>query len=241
MSDTAVVVSGWVGHPHAHLVRLLDSMDARDPGRAFDLVLCANGLDFSLPAPLEARFDAVFVRENTGYNLGAWEHAWRRLPDKRWFLFLQDECTIRTAGWVADFVETFETTPRCGLVGEHLNRAWDRPWTELCGDWPDAARARFYRKTITAWGIDPGERGRHLTTVVQLSSREVLEAAGGYPQAETYQEAIAAEIGFSRRIEEAGYALAQVGRRRHSRIAHPQWPPDDAVSRLRRSIKKRLG
>lgn len=241
MRDTAVVIAGWTGQPHDHLVRLLGSMDAHSAGRPFDLVLSANGLDFSLPEPLAARFETVLVRENKGYNLGAWEHAWRHLPDHRWFLFMQDECTVLRDRWLSDFFRTFEETPGCGLVGEHLNRAWDRPWSELCGDWPDAARARFYRETMEGWGIDPGEGGRHVTTVVQFTSREILEAVGGYPQVDTYQEAIAAEIGFSRRIEAAGRTLAQVGRRRHSRIAHPQWPADDVISRLQRSIKKRLG
>ena len=60
-------------------------------------------------------------------------YACRRLDGHDQILFLQDDCVVHWHNWVSDFVGCFEGTARCGLVGAHLNRSWDRPWTELTG------------------------------------------------------------------------------------------------------------
>jgi len=71
-------------------------------------------------------------------------------------------------------------------------------------------------------------------------ARTVLEEVDGFPIAREYEDAIAAEIAFSRTVEASGRALAQVGRRRHSRIGHREWEQDGFFARLRRSAQKRL-
>jgi hypothetical protein len=246
----AVVVSTWVGHPPPYLLALCESFARHPPGATFDIFLCANGPDYSPPAELLHLFADVFVRQNTGHNLGAWDHAWRQLSGYDRFLFLQDDCLVKRPNWLRDFTRCFDSTPACGLVGEHLIRDWDRPWSELTDqngrDGRDdraseqAALARFYRKTLARWGIPEGPTARHLTAVVHFTSRSILEEVGGYNLGRTYQEAIAAEIGFSRKIESRGYSLVQIGRRRHSRIGHPQWNRQGFFARLRRSVRKRL-
>jgi hypothetical protein len=246
----AVVISSWVGHPSKYLLTLRESIARHPPGAGHDLFLCANGLDYSLPGELVPLFSEIFIRENTGYNLGAWDHAWRQLPGYDRFLFLQDDCLVKRPGWLRDFIHCFDSTPACGLVGEHLIRAWDRPWSELTEqkdrDARDdraseqAALARFYRETLARWGIPEGPTARALTAVVHFTSRSILEEVGGYNLGRNYQEAIAAEIGFSRKIEARGYSLVQIGRQRHSRIGHPQWNRQGFFARLRRSVRKRL-
>ncbi len=246
----AAVVSTWVGHPSRYLIALCESFARHPPGAEYDLFLCANGLDYSPPAELVPLFTKVLVRENIGYNLGAWDHAWRQLPGYDRYLFLQDECLVKRPKWLGDFIRCFDSTPACGLVGEHLIRAWDKPWSELTEqkdrDARDgrsseqAALARFYRETLARWGIPEGPTARHLTGVVHFTSRSILEEVGGYNLGRSYQEVIAAEIGFSRKIEAHGYSVVQIGRRRHSRIGHPQWNRQDFFARLRRSVRKRL-
>ncbi len=246
----AIVISTWVGHPAQSLVRLCDSI-VRHPARAeYDLFLCANGPAYSPPLELRPLFTRIFVRENTGYNLGAWNHAWRQLPEYDRFLFLQDECAVKRTGWLKDFLRRFDSTPACGLVGEHLIRSWDRPWSVLVEAQGREAKdpraiqralsARSYREILARWGIPEGPTARHLTTVVHFTSRSILEEVGGYNLGQTYQEAIAAEIGFSRKIVTHGYRLVQVGRWRHSRIGHPQWDRLGFFRRLERSLRKRL-
>jgi hypothetical protein len=246
----AVVISSWVGHPSKYLLALCESIARHPPGAGHDLFLCANGLDYSPPGELVPLFSEIFIRENTGYNLGAWDHAWRQLPGYERFLFLQDDCLVKRPRWLRDFILRFDSTPACGLVGEHLIRAWDRPWSELTD--PRAPRSRrghsseqsalanFYSETLARWGIPEGPTARALTAVVHFTSRSILEEVGGYNLGRTYQEAIAAEIGFSRKIEARGYSLVQIGRQRHSRIGHPQWNRQGFFARLRRSVRKRF-
>ena len=241
MARVAVVVSSWVGNPPEYLLGLCASLDRKPPGAAFDLFLSANGLDYRVPEALAGRFSQVLVRENAGYNLGAWDHAWRRLPGYERYLFLQDDCTVLRSNGLRDFARRFDEIPRCGLVGEHFR--WDEPWDNLVAEqapepgllWEGApvSRARFYKAMLRRWGIPEGATARHLTAVVHFASRQALEAVDGYRLGSSYHEAIAAEIGFSRAIEAAGFRLAQVGRRRHSRIGHREWKSGGIVARLR--------
>ncbi len=246
----AVVISTWTGSSPEHLNRLLRSMQRYPAGVNYESHLCANGLSYRLPADLAGLFSSVMIRENTGFNLGAWDHVWRRLSGYTHVLFLQDDCFVQRKNWLLDFVRCFQSGTGCGLVGENYNKGWDYPWRELTNRARHAPpgrthseekidRAVYYLKTLKDWGIDPGRSARHITTVVQFTAIAVLEAVDGYTPADSYAKAIAAEIGFSKKVEAEGYCLRQIGKHRHSRIGHPQWTSDDFFSRIRRSLKKR--
>ncbi len=240
----AVVIAGWTGHPPNHLATLCKSIAKYEAGFEFDLVLCVNGPEYRLPTELAGTFTKVFIRENTGFNLGAWDHSWRSLPQHYRFLFLQEECCVARKHWLGDFIHRFETMPGCGLVGEYLNRDWDRPWGYLAdpaNGFPYSAAAGDFRKILARWGVPEGETAVHITTVVQYTTRKILEKVDGYRIGRTKHEAIAAEIAFSRKIASLGYCLTQVGRHRHSLIAHPQWPSTHPLAKIKRSISKRLG
>jgi hypothetical protein len=239
----AVVISGWTGHTSRPLAALCKSIAQHEPGADYDLVLCANGLDFQLPAELTDTFAEVFIRENTGFNLGAWDHAWRNLPRHDWFLFMQDDCLVVRNRWLRNFLSRFESVPHCGLVGEHLNRDWDHSWDDLTdplAGFSYCAAANVYRQTLSRWSVLEGDTGLHVTTVVQFTSRDILEQVDGYPIGRDHPEAIAAEIAFSRKIAALGCELVQLGRHRHSRIAHPQWPSTHPIAKIKQSISKRL-
>jgi hypothetical protein len=246
----AVVVSTWSGNPVSYLFALCRSMDRYPAGLPYDLVLSANGLEYRPPPALASRFRTVFVRENVGYNLGAWDYAWRQLSNYDRFLFLQDECQVIRPGWLARFQQRFESVSNCALVGEYLPRFYDRPWSQLddqgrmaVGTPNEVERItalRGYRNQLALWGIPEGPTPRAVTSVVQFTSRAILELVDGYNIGQTKGEAIAAEIGFSRKIEARGFVLVQMGRYRHSVISHPQWPSNHPIARLKRSILKRL-
>jgi hypothetical protein len=250
--NVAVVISTWSGAPPHRLLQLCESFKHHYPGYEYDLVLCANGSDYVLPGPVTDRFEKLFVRENTGYNLGAWDYAWRHLPNHDHFLFLQDDCVVRKNGWLRDFIGRFVSTRGCGLVGENIDRSWDIPWSQLCNPAPKgdpkknaAARKRvewaaFFREKLREWRIPEGQTARHVTTVVQFTSRTILEEVGGYNFGNSKLEATAGEVAFSRKIVARGNLLIQVGRWRHSRIAHPQWASNAPPARLWRSVKKRI-
>lgn len=236
-----VVISVWNENPSEWLAALVASIDAHPAGHEFALVLAANGEDYVVPESIAARFDEVFVRPNVGFNIGAWDHAWRRRPADQ-FLFLQDDCVVRSDGWLADFVACLGSSEQVGLVGEHLNKNWNVTWDELTAGANAglAERAQRYKARIEEWGVDAGAHARHLTTVVQFTSRAVLEAVDGFHIAGAYEDAVAAEIAFSRKIEATGRTLAQIGGRRHSRIGHREWESDGFFAKLRRSAQKRF-
>jgi len=221
-----------------------------------DFYLVMNG-DQKVSADYAGFFTNVFYRENTGYNLAAWDFAWRQLGQYDYFLFLQDDCIILKKNWLRDFYDCFKSEKKCGLVGEFMS--WDMPWAELIAgvdepkisedelDAADVANcARFYRKTLLGWNVPIGDSARHLASIIHFTSSEILKKVDGYNHPTTYREAIASEIGFSRKIEAAGYKLAQVGKQRFSRIGHREWFSDsptgflmeklfqDAPDRLRR-------
>jgi hypothetical protein len=99
---------------------------------------------------------------------------------------------------------------------------------------------KLCRDQLALWGIPEGASARSVTTVVQYTSRRVLELVDGYNIGRTKSEAITAEIGFSRKIEAQGLTLVQIGQYRHSVISHPQWPSNHPIARLKRSFLKRL-
>lgn len=233
-----------------YIGELLKSMQEYDAGVPYDLYLCANGEDYKIPEDLMSAFTNVFVRENRGYNIGAWDHAWRMLTEYKYYLLMQDDCFIKKKGWLLDFFRCFNSTKDCGLVGECLNKVWNHSWLELTGntggglskaniDESLMRRARNYLNLLQRWGIPAGETARHLTSVVHFTSRAILEKVDGYNKATTYEEAIAAEIGFSKKIEARGYKLIQIGRYRHSRIGHREWLSDSFLAKLKRSFQKR--
>lgn len=246
--DTAVVVSIWDGNPSDYIFSLVDSLQRYDAGVPYDIYLCANGESYELPKNLSNIFKKVFIRENTGFNLGAWDYAWRKLPNYDFYLFIQDDCFIRTKSWLKDFIKCFCSVEKCGLVGEYLNRSWDMPWSELTGADGEhkvspkkRKRAEFYIETLRRWGIPEGKTASHLTSVVHFTARKILEEVDGYNIVRDYQNAIVAEIAFSKKIQNKGYKIVQIGKTRHSRIGHRQWISDGFFSRLGNSIKKRAG
>jgi hypothetical protein len=54
------------------------------------------------------------MRENTGFNIGAWDYGWRHLPPYDYYLFLQDDCFIVRPLWLkARSVESCNKTLQC--------------------------------------------------------------------------------------------------------------------------------
>jgi hypothetical protein len=122
---TCVVVSYWTARSHQHLHRLLRQMTMRkfDAGCPFDLVISCNGGDvkpLTLPSKFRSLRPRIFNRENTGWNLGAWDHAWRMTSGYDFFLFLQDDCFLKSQNWVYDFQFRAENDDGIGLLGETI-------------------------------------------------------------------------------------------------------------------------
>lgn len=235
MAETLVIISHYGQRPRAPLERLLDSLSRWPAGAPFDVALVVNE-DAPGPARSAGEMGVKFVhaRENTGMNIGAWEHGWHVHPEYAHYLFLQDECEARRDGWLAAYLTQAADTS-IGLIGEAMNEAWDRSWHQLAqergqeklpGHTLDGApmpRVPLYLHHMRAWGVDPGATGRHLRSLAWFASRAVLERIGGFPIGGTYGACIAAEIAVSRKVEAAGLKLAQVAPEPFHYFSHADW------------------
>ena len=251
---TCVVVSYWAARANKFLYRLLRQMmkEKFDPGCAFDLVVICNGGDLQplkLPAEFSLLRPRVYNRENTGWNLGAWDHGWRVAGDYEYFLFLQDDCYLKRRNWVLDFQFRAENDVGIGLLGETTmwdNETW--PFIRMSTDrdlgraaWPDDEPVHpldAYQELLKRRGIQPGEVGTHLPSLILYCSRKVLEEVGGFPlMGSTYRQAVCCEIGFSRIIAQRGYRISKVRNDSFFLIGHPQWT---AKARSRELLKNRV-
>jgi hypothetical protein len=228
-----VVVSHYNARPPEQLVALLDGMFTIPSEWPFAVRVVVNQASPQrLVLPDRLASVGVCYRENSGYNIGAWDAGWRQLPPYPSYLFVQEECRIVRPGWVSAFVRKAD---HLGLVGECLSPDWDAPWDHLA-EWlrgqrmPDhwtegepADRVACYQHFLRTQGIPPGPKGDHLQSLVLSARREVLEAIQGFPQGRNYGEAIAAEIGISKKVQALGLRIGEVGPEPFFYIEHPQW------------------
>jgi len=243
-----VVVSYWTGHKLQILERLLGQMLKFNAGLPFDLVVVCNGGD-QHPLVLGDRFNSlkarVINRENTGYNLGAWNAGWEVASGYDYYLFLQDECFIKKAGWVSEFVFRMENDPGLGLLGETImwdNMTWkyvhlatDR---DLGLDWfkgEDIHPLDFYQYYLKDHNIPPGELGAHIQTLIVFTSDQILSEIGGLPVGNTYREVVACEIGLSALVRSKGYRISKVKDQSYTLLGHSQWTAFDRMKRKTRA------
>ncbi|HCH0556592.1 TPA: hypothetical protein NKO30_006724 [Pseudomonas aeruginosa] len=230
-----VVISFYDRRSPARLEALLDSLDSFQTGVDHERVICVNATGGpSLPEGVRRRVHGVFERPNAGMNIGAWDAAWRHWPGRPAYLFLQDECFAVREGWMELVLQALQV-PGVGLVGESLNPAWDRPWdalregpgkSELPEHFIDGRpdnRVDVYLHHMRRYGIDPGDGGRHLRSLVWALRGQVLEAIGGFPQGANYGECIAAEIGVSRAVIARGLTLQTLGPAPFHAFRHFEW------------------
>jgi hypothetical protein len=237
MSRACVVIGYWAGRPAKNVLRLLAEMDRIDAGCPFSTYVVVNGGDVK-PLTLPARFEDVRVinRENTGYNITAWDVGWRAAAADGFdhFLFLQDECFLKQARWLSEYVFRMSEDAGIGLLGEAI--MWDQmSWAYIrtatdrdlgAKAWPKDEAVHpldFYQSYLDRLGIPRTGVGTHLQSIVLFSSKAVLEEVGGFPHPTTYREAVGCEIGISRLIASRGYRIAKVKDRPFDLIGHHQW------------------
>lgn len=235
---TCVVISYWAARSTANLHKLLGQMQTLDAGCPFDVVVVSNGGN-AAPLVIPARFDGlkvrVFNRENTHYNIGAWEHGWRNVEGYEFFLFLQDECFLKRARWLEPYEFRMSRDPGIGLLGEMIR--WDQmswPFIRASTDrdlgpgaWP-AGEAMHpidaYQHQMERRGISKGDEATFLSSIILFTSRKILEEVGGYPLfGLSYRDAVATEVAFSRAIAAKGYRLSRIKEDDLYYISHFQW------------------
>jgi len=238
-SDTSlVVVSYYDRRPTTDLLKLLGSMHEHDAGARFEVQLVVNravGAEVDIPKlPFKV---SVAYRENTGMNIGAWDHGWRINRGRPAYVFIQDECVVTRAGWLRAYLQRIGE-PGVGMVGESLNTKWNKSWSQLEAlnlgvtmadhfiDGVAADRVAVYLHALNRWGVDPGDSGLHLRSLVWALPDRIMERIGGFPLGANYGECIAAEIAVGRAVAALGCSVAQVSEREFYYIWHSEWNQD---------------
>jgi len=249
-----VVVSYWSGRHVKKLHRLLDQMLKYEAGSPFHVVVVCNGGEqhpLSLPSRFAVLNPRVLARENTHYNLGAWDFGWRNAPGYEYYLFLQDDCHLKLADWVYEFEHRMDRDPGVGLLGE-LERSSNMSWEFLAsynGMSVDPATGKeaksidLFLSTLEKHGIDSGSLGTHLPSLVLFTSRRILEEIGGFPFfGPSYQEAVWTEVATSRLIVAKGYRISKVTDFPFCFIGHDEWKlsGSDRRTGIRRTLHDAL-
>jgi hypothetical protein len=217
--DTCVVVSYYDGRPTNDLFRLLRQLRDIDAGANFNLKVIINsdsGLPLSIAEDLVGT--SLEMRQNTGFNIGAWQYGWQRNPGFRFYIFLQDECEIVKSNWLLEYKKLL-SKKGVGLVGESL-LTW-RNWAVFRELWPEA-----YRECVqiaSRSSIILGKSPAHIQTLALGVTGECLTATQGFLLGDGKIKAIATEIMFSRRCIQNNFMVKQSAWRPFEYINHPQW------------------
>ncbi len=224
----AIVVSHYNAWPTDQLIALLDQMQSVPAGYPFSVRVVVNQAeDKRLELPERHADVAVYHRENTGYNIGAWEYGWRREPRADYYLFLQEESILVKPNWLRAFIRKVDR-PKVGVVGEIIgfyNTTWD-DINESAAKYGTDPNTIGFREHMTRQGIRYGELADHLQSLVLCLKRATLEAIGGFRIGISKYEAIAYEIGISKSVQAVGLTIRQVSLRPFTYIQHPQWEED---------------
>ena len=241
-ADTCVIVSFYDGRTSEELVRLLRQLQLARTGAQFETRVVVNSdrkVRPQLPADLSGI--GMDVRENTGVNIGAWDHGWRQNAGFDFYIFLQDECEIMRADWLERY-KALLSDPKTGLVSESL-LFW-KNWRRFKEEWPEAhdqcVALGVHR------GIALGKSPTHAQTLALGVSAACLVATDGFCVAEGKIPAVAGEVMFSRHCIDQRYAIMQSAWRPFEYFRHHQWASmrDEATGlawHLSRAAKQLVG
>ena len=239
--SSLIVISHYNAWPTDQLVALLDQIAAIPAGVPFELCVVVNqATPDLLRLPERHAGTSVLHRENTGYNIGAWEHGRQRNPGYECYLFLQEECVILRAGWLRAFRQ-LAMRRDVGLVGESLHWA-GLGWNRLARKYRDHAFAEpvdgrsvpipvGILAGLRRLGVAEGPTGAHLQSLVLCARREVLAAIGGFGLGLTYADATIGEVAISKKVEALGLKVREVGPGSFRYVLHPQWRERQGVGR----------
>jgi hypothetical protein len=230
-ADCAVIIAYYDARESHLLMSLLHQIKTIDAGAEFDLILVVNQ-----ESAIDARKNPdlsgyrTYYRENTGFNIGAWQHGWQNAPGYRHYLFLQDECKIERTKWLKAFIDRSSAKP-C-VIGESLVIA-PKP-SQTHGLWPGSLQ---YMETLKRQlGLDASQDWTHVQTTIIFASAEVLESTRGFVVPDGGKmAAVACEVAFSMLVRKHGFGVYQIAFFPFQYIAHPQW------SHLRARMKTPLG
>ncbi|MEM7327821.1 MAG: hypothetical protein AAF437_03715 [Pseudomonadota bacterium] len=233
-AETLVIISFYDRREAQNLERLLEGLRTIPAGQPFDTLVVVNSTGDTRIDEVVGDQAKVIYRENTGMNIGAWDHGWRTHSNYKSYVFLQDECSVSSPNWLVHIQKALGYS-EIGLLGESINAAWDRSWETLeiahkGAQLPDhfiegkkADRLPAYLHAFKTWGIDRGRDGRHIRSLIWAMRSETLRRIDGFPIGRNYGECIAAEIAVSKAVESLGLKVAQIAAQEFFCFRHWEW------------------
>lgn len=226
-SDTLIIISHYASRSDKQLSALLTQISEFSK----NILIVINDDDVTAEsAGFFKGYPAIF-RPNIGMNIGGWNAAFTRHPTHKYYIFLQDECSVIRG----DFISAYESELSkfgVGMTGESINKKWDKSWDEMLKS-PlnylvdkNLSRVEYYLYLMSVWGIKPGVTGRHLRSLVWGFGNEALGRLGGFPMGSTKEECIASEIAVSKKIEQLGLSVTQISASAFTFFRHEEWRTD---------------
>lgn len=232
IDDVLVVISHYAARNSLSLDRLLINLR----GLVKHILIVIN--DDTVCNEIFSKYQSYpsIIRPNIGMNIGAWNCAYKRYSEYKYYIFLQDECSIVNQEFIANYKMELDRAG-VGLTGESINFKWDRPWIEmlnsplnyslqLADGAGETSRVRYYLSLMTIWGIDPGVGGKHLRSLVWGFNQNTLQLIQGFPEGLNKEQCIASEIAVSKKIESLGLRVTQVSEIPFHNIKHEEWQPN---------------
>jgi len=231
MNNSLLVISHYNLRPKDHLKKLIELTN----DLPIDRLIVIND-DSSKENILKRESDSLsfLIRPNIGMNIGGWNDAFFCLPNYAYYIFIQDECLILNKDFLMHYQELLSDRS-VGMIGESLNPKWDTTWETLLNsplNYSDKdhiingvqiPRVCFYLELFKEWGISPGIKATHLRSLIWAFKNEILQRINGFPLGLNKGECIASEIGVSKKIQEIGLEIKQVGIEPFSFIYHSEW------------------
>lgn len=217
--ETLVIVNYYDARPIDTLYELVDQLKKCKYRQYFDILIVVNSVDLESDQEKCLNTGVEFcIRENTGLNLGAWQHGWQEREGYRYYIFLQDDCKILKDKWYSRYI-TLLADRKNGYIGESYQR--HRTWERIRKQWEDVYSD--YVKLSEKLGIPLSYSPSHIQTVAMGCRHQVLKETGGFVIGASKSAAVAGEILTSVRAVHLGYRNRQTALSSFSFISHPQW------------------
>jgi hypothetical protein len=218
-ASTLVVICHYNAWSTQHLLSLCDELFSIDAGADFDVTIVVNrAKDINLELPQKYQHIPIIYRKNLGFNIGAWDEAWRKNPDYNFYVFLQEECKILKKQWLEHYIKRVKKKAPC-IMGESLEIS--RHWELLKNKYPLIYQA--CQKIASEKNIELGASSTHLQTIIMAASSDVMNAMDGFLSKNDKVQAMGAEVMISRHASMKNIRLVQCHWQPYYYIYHPQW------------------
>lgn len=231
MDDVLIVISHYSARDKTSLMSLIQRISVTTS----NILIVINDDDATIESFGKLENFPVITRPNTGMNIGGWNSAYQNYPYYKYYIFLQDECSLLRDDFIGAYKKEL-SADGVGMTGESINFKWDKSWVELFHSPLNylfenilghrISRVEHYLALMRGWGVNPGENGRHLRSLVWGFNQSALSQIGGFPEGRSKEECIASEISVSKKIEEIGLVVTQISKTPFSFFKHEEWRLD---------------